>query len=193
MELECHFTNIRDKILTELEGAEVEITAAIAWLTDRKLFEALRTAARQGRSVRLALLDDQINRSSGLNLERLKAANGLLFWIPAADRAQGSLHHKFCVIDDKTLITGSYNWTRRASLADENIMIVRESPELAAGYLEAFDSLLAKYGHASSAPTIDTLQLQKRLKVIVGLIQLSDADAIASQVRHLEPARVVFE
>jgi hypothetical protein len=31
--------------------------------------------------------------------------------------------------------------------------------------------------------------LQKRLKVIVGLIQLSDADAIASQVRHLEPAR----
>jgi phosphatidylserine/phosphatidylglycerophosphate/cardiolipin synthase-like enzyme len=87
--------------------------------------------------VRLALLDDAINRQSGLNLERLRAVGGEVFWIPEAEGGQGSLHHKFCVIDGDGVITGSYNWTRRARSADENILRVRGDTALAAGYTDA--------------------------------------------------------
>lgn len=34
------------------------------------------------------------------------------------------LHEKFCVIDLKTIINGSYNWTNRAMYNQENINII---------------------------------------------------------------------
>ncbi len=145
MNVQAHFTDIASAIVTELDSAQRSIEAAVAWLTDLNLFEALLKAARRGCQVRLALLDDAINRRSGLNLERLRAVSGQVFWIPEGESGQGSLHHKFCVIDEDEVITGSYNWTRRASRADENILRVRGNAALAAGYTEAFAQLLDKY------------------------------------------------
>ena len=121
MEIQAHFTDIQAVIVAELGGARQSIKAAVAWLTDPVLFETLLKAARCGCRVHLALLDDAINRRSGLNLERLRAAGGEIFWIPEAEGGQGSLHHKFCVIDEDGVITGSYNWTRRASAGPTKI------------------------------------------------------------------------
>ena len=121
MEIQAHFTDIQTVIVTELDNARQSIEVAVAWLTDPVLFEVLLKAARRGCRVRLALLDDAINRQSGVNLERLRAAGGEAFWIPEAEGTQGSLHHKFCVIDKDGVITGSYNWTRRASAGPTKI------------------------------------------------------------------------
>ena len=158
MEIKAHFAHIGETIQGELNGAQTSITAAIAWLTDAELFNALVQAARRGVSVRIALLDDAINRGAALARENLTAANGHCYWIPETGKSEGSLHHKFCVIDGNIIITGSYNWTRRASRADENIMVVQGDSKLAAGYIEAFEALLQKYGQSAIASTaaIDT-------------------------------------
>ncbi len=95
MDIQAHFTDIGPVIKADLDAARQSIDAAVAWLTNPALFEALLKAARRGCRVRLALLDDAINRQSGLNLERLRAAGGAVFWIPEAQGGQGSLHHKF--------------------------------------------------------------------------------------------------
>lgn len=100
MDIQAYFNDIRTVIAVDLDQARRSIDAAVAWLTDPVLFEALLLrAARRGCQVRLAFLDDAINRQSGLNLERLRAAGGEVFWIPVAQGGQGSLHHKFYVID----------------------------------------------------------------------------------------------
>jgi phosphatidylserine/phosphatidylglycerophosphate/cardiolipin synthase-like enzyme len=83
--------------------------------------------------------------------ENLTAVNGHCYWIPETGKSEGSLHHKFCVIDGNIVITGSYNWTRRAGRADENIMVVQGDPKLAAGYIQAFEALLQKYGHTTTS------------------------------------------
>lgn len=192
MEIKAHFTQIREVIQHELNSAQSGITAAIAWLTDPELFNALVRAARRGVLVRIALLDDAIHRGTPLPRENLNAAKGQCYWIPETGKSEGSLHHKFCVIDDDIVITGSYNWTRRASLADENIMLVRGDPKLAHGYLQAFDALLNKYGHKTSSQTavpIDTRVLQKRLEVVLNLLLLEDYASIKQQILHLEAAR----
>ena len=191
MEIKAHFAHIGKTIQDELNGAQTSITAAIAWLTDPELFNALVRAARRGVSVRIALLDDAINRRAALARENLTAANGHCYWIPETGRSEGSLHHKFCVIDGNIIITGSYNWTRRAGRADENIMVVQGDPKLAAGYLQAFEALLQKYGQSttSTAAPIDTRLLHKRLQVILNLLQLEDYATITQQLPHLEAAR----
>ncbi|MFZ2169735.1 MAG: phospholipase D-like domain-containing protein [Methylococcaceae bacterium] len=99
MEIKAHFTHIGETIQHELNASQTSITAAIAWLTDPELFNALVRAARRGVLVRIALLNDNINRSSTLPRENLSAVNGRCYWIPDTGKSKGSLHHKFCVID----------------------------------------------------------------------------------------------
>lgn len=189
MDLQAHFNNIRTVIAVDLDRAQQSIEVAVAWLSDPALFEALLKAARRGCRVRLALLDDAINRQSGLNLERLRVAGGEVFWIPGAQGGLGSLHHKFCVIDGDGVITGSYNWTRRASRADENIIRVWGDAALAAGYAEAFAQLLDKHQLRPPEPTLDRQQLLRRLEVIHNLLLLDDHELLTAQLPRLEAAR----
>ena len=192
MEIQACFSDIAAVIVADLDRAQQSIDAAVAWLTDPALFEALLKAARRGCRVRLALLNDAINRQSGLNLERLRAAGGDVFWIPAAEeRGAGSLHHKFCVMDGDGVITGSYNWTRRASRADENILRVWGDAALAQGYLAAFDRLLEKYALRPAVPPLDTQQVMRRLEVLRNLLLLEDFETVAAQWPRLEAARAL--
>lgn len=53
------------------------------------------------------------------------------------------LHHKFAVIDHKTVITGSHNWTKAANNSNDETLLVIENPIVAAHYLREFDRLYA--------------------------------------------------
>ena len=61
MDLQAYFSDIRTIIAEELDVATESVVAAVAWLTDPVLLEALVKAARRGCRVQLALLDDAIN------------------------------------------------------------------------------------------------------------------------------------
>jgi phosphatidylserine/phosphatidylglycerophosphate/cardiolipin synthase-like enzyme len=59
------------------------------------------------------------------------------------------LHHKVIIVDARTVITGSYNFTNSAERDnDENLMIV-DDPKLARAYLDEFDRVYAQ----AQAPT----------------------------------------
>lgn len=139
METTAHFDNIPQEIARRLAAAESEIVAAIAWFTDRELFDVLCRQTGRGVRVRLAVLGDRINLGpGGLNFQRLQDIGGELFVIPAAGDRDPIMHHKFCVIDGATVLVGSYNWTKRAQSNDENVTVLAGAPELAA--LEARDA-----------------------------------------------------
>jgi phosphatidylserine/phosphatidylglycerophosphate/cardiolipin synthase-like enzyme len=44
------------------------------------------------------------------------------------------LHHKFAVIDNKTVITGSFNWSPAAAHTNDETLLVIRSPKLAAHF-----------------------------------------------------------
>ena len=51
------------------------------------------------------------------------------------------MHHKYAVFDQKTTLTGSYNWTRSADKHnDENFLITGEA-SINRAYLGHFDRL----------------------------------------------------
>jgi len=54
------------------------------------------------------------------------------------------LHHKFSVIDNQTVITGSHNWSDAANYGNDETLIVINNPTIAAHYEREFARLYAK-------------------------------------------------
>ena len=51
------------------------------------------------------------------------------------------LHHKFAVIDNKKVITGSFNWSPSAAHTNDETLLVIESPQLAAHFTREMDRM----------------------------------------------------
>jgi phosphatidylserine/phosphatidylglycerophosphate/cardiolipin synthase-like enzyme len=54
------------------------------------------------------------------------------------------MHNKVMIIDDKVVVTGSYNFSENAEANDENLLIF-ESPAVATAYNRYFNALFAQY------------------------------------------------
>ena len=187
METTAHFENIPQEIARRLAAATQEIVVAVAWFTDRDLFDVLCKQAGRGLRVRLAVLNDRINVGPGrINFPRLQDIGGEVFLIPAGGDRDPIMHHKFCVIDRATVIIGSYNWTLRAQDNDESITVIADGPEIAADYLNAFDALLCKHGLVT--PAIDQAQVRRRLEIVRNLLLLDDWDTLGPQLDKIRPA-----
>ena len=114
-----HFEKIREQILSELKEAEFTIWIAVAWFTDPMLFDCLITKKHQGLNIQIIINDDDINNSSGLDYNQFETYK----LPPSGPRSINKMHHKFCIIDFKTVIHGSYNWTKAARYNGETIEI----------------------------------------------------------------------
>lgn len=132
-----YFENI-ERIIQQLSSsAQHKIIVAVAWFTNQVLYDELIRALKRDVSVKILILDDLLNRNEfGLDFGLL-AQNGAD--VRFANSKSGTMHNKFCVIDDK-VITGSYNWTYHANKNRENIIIVDE-PGVVDSYCEQFEKL----------------------------------------------------
>ena len=145
---EVLFSGIRAVILAELMKAEKRISVAVAWFTNHHLFEALCQRVRDGLEVELIILNDPINNwTEGLRFQEFielgrERGNSRLYFSNIGERP---MHHKFCLIDDKLVLNGSYNWTYYAeSVNFENCMVFREQDAILAQFKQEFNSLTEK-------------------------------------------------
>lgn len=192
MEVKAHFSNIHQVIIGHLELAQTEIVAAIAWFTDPDLFNVLCRKVRAGVKVSVALINDEINQGpKGLNFSLLGNLGGHVVFLPPPSRIEPTMHHKFCVIDSSTVITGSYNWSQKARSNDENITVVTDDLEFAEKYLDAFTSLLARAGGAEPVK-VDAQAARRRLELIRNLVMLGEHDDVAPHLRKLRPVAEVL-
>lgn len=190
MELKAYFSDIHRVIIDHLGEAQTEIVAAVAWFTDREIFDALCKKARAGVKVSVALIGDQINQGpGGLNFHRLGNLGGQVTFLPPGGRTDPIMNHKFCVIDGVTVITGSYNWSRKARHNDENITVVTNSEAFASNYLDAFNRLLGRAGHVvDTGSAVDSEATRRRLEVVRNLVLLGEQDEIGPQIHKLRVA-----
>lgn len=133
------FQNIRNEILSELNNAEKEIVVAIYWFTNHELFEKLCEKREKGVFVSLIIHNDFINnRENGLNFQRFIDLGGELYF----SNADNPMHNKFCIIDEKVLINGSYNWTYFAeSKNNENILLIKNEKETISAFRTEFENI----------------------------------------------------
>lgn len=128
--MKIRFNGIAKEIANNLANAEHTIKIAVAWFTNEYLFDLICNKQKSNVKVELLIIDDIINNNSeGLNFQKLIDLGGD-FYFGDFERL---MHHKFCVIDNRILINGSYNWTYFAEYRNlENIHVIEESESIEA-------------------------------------------------------------
>ncbi|UYZ64196.1 phospholipase D-like domain-containing protein [Hymenobacter weizhouensis] len=176
---EALFAGIKDRIHAEITAARRSIFVAVAWFTDRDLFAALVERQRAGVAVSLAVVQDSIN--AAMPFEQLAAEGGTFF------RLDGALmHNKFCILDGRDVITGSYNWTYKAAQENfENIVVTSGDYDLAFRFIAEFKRITG-HADAPTAAQVDLAKVVRRLKAISSLIQLEEEEDILRQARRLQ-------
>ena len=70
MQTEAIFENIAERIQLEISKAHRSVFIAVAWFTNKNLFNELVKKARNGCSVSLIISNDNINLNSSIDFER---------------------------------------------------------------------------------------------------------------------------
>jgi len=142
-EIEIYFSlyqNPEEAILEELGKAEESIHFALFTFTSERVAQTLIGKFAQNLEIKGILEKDQESPFSQYHsLRSLKIPIRL-------DRNFYFMHHKFFVIDNKTVITGSFNPTWRANYQNRENLLVIHNSSLASQYEEEFSRLWKESG-----------------------------------------------
>ena len=119
-----------------METAVDELLICVFTISDDRLSDAIITAHRNGLTVRVISDNDKMY-DRGSDVGRLSQA-GVNVRI---DLSPEHMHHKFMIIDGRTVMTGSYNWTRSAETRNEENLISVDDPQLAIRFTEEFERI----------------------------------------------------
>lgn len=145
----AYFDNIDHHIKNELRSAREKIYICVAWINFQSYQEILFKKILEGLDVKILCNGDFINHKNLSNLHPSLLNRISLIKNPIP---RTLIHHKFCIIDDSTLINGSHNWSNAAFYHYENITIIKNDYVTINRYKHEFYDLLqliseTKYAH----------------------------------------------
>lgn len=117
LKVEAKFENIQQRIIEEIENAEFLIWIAVAWFTDIDIARKLFLKQQDGVDIKIIVNDDKINNKDFYKFLEV-------YKLSPTSKYNNLMHHKFCVIDLKKVIHGSYNWSVKAQYNSETISII---------------------------------------------------------------------
>ena len=132
----CPQDDCKSAILYELQAAEKSIHCALYLFTLPDVADLLASKNFEGVDVQI-LFEGQFTDSKWSQYLFLKNKG-----VPVREDSNPELmHSKYCIIDGKTVITGSFNWTRKASEKNDENLLILHSQELAKKYESNFRAL----------------------------------------------------
>ncbi len=129
----------QEKIIEKINQAESQIEIAMFSFTSKPIAEALVKAHQ--RDVKIKILLDRQQASNRYSQDEFLIKNGMEVIL---DNQTGLMHNKICIIDDKTLLNGSFNWTGSAEKENQENMMIFTEPEIIGVFQKRFDYLWQK-------------------------------------------------
>ena len=134
-----------EEILKQLQNhltyARKSLKIAVSWFTNYSLFKQLKQMADDGIKIQMIINNDLINNGGYcLNFNELIEKEKVELSLVEYPHL---LHHKFVIIDDDLLITGTYNWTRFSGKNYENMVIINDEV-IIEQFSNEFDELVEK-------------------------------------------------
>lgn len=112
------FSKIKEEIIQGIRNAKYTIWIAVAWFTDRDIFNELIIKKEEGLNIRIITSNEQGNSYLMNDLEE----NFDLKKVPMRGQyLSNRIHDKFCVIDFEYVMHGSFNWSKNANGNDETL------------------------------------------------------------------------
>ena len=131
--------DVSGQIVNTLRQAHSSIDLLAYTFTSEPIADALVAARSRGVWVR-GVVEQRNARVAGSAVPKLKCADVDV----REDGNCGLMHDKVFVVDGRTVVTGSFNWTRQAQEAnDENVVFV-DNPWLAQRYTDEFARIYAQ-------------------------------------------------
>jgi hypothetical protein len=155
-------TEIKQRIISELNNARQCIYLAMAYFTDRDIAAAIIEAKNRNVAVDIILSSNAQNDTVKL---MLRGANISVHAFETGD-ARGIMHHKFCLVDNRISINGSYNYSYNASNNNVENIHVSDHSDIYEQLLAEFERLKYNIDHniavnaGSQTPANAALQLQ---------------------------------
>lgn len=128
----CPNENCTKIFLETFDEAKYEIKCAIYDLDLIELVEKFNEKQKNGVQVSLVIETDNSHR---------KAQTGLKIYSILNDSNNAQMHNKFCIIDEKIVITGSTNPTHNDVSINKNNLVIIKSELLAKNYLAEYSEI----------------------------------------------------
>jgi phosphatidylserine/phosphatidylglycerophosphate/cardiolipin synthase-like enzyme len=123
-----------DVVVSHLRQARREVLVMAYSFTSKPIAQALIDA--KGRGVHVEILLDRSNEQETYSELAPFLEQGLT---PLIDAHHAIAHNKVMILDHRTLITGSFNFTHQAEADNaENLLVIKGQPHLVNAYRENF-------------------------------------------------------
>ncbi|MCX2574067.1 phospholipase D-like domain-containing protein [Pedobacter sandarakinus] len=178
---------IKQRIIAEINNAKKSIYIAMAWFTDRDIASAIIEAKTRGLTLDIVLSSNSSNETVKL---MFKGAEISVHAFETGDD-RGMMHHKFCLIDNKISINGSYNYSYNASNNNVENIQVSDDPITYRQLFSEFERIRYNIDHNidvnTKIPTPNKTITLKPMNVIDAFSQqLHDLVYSASQINTEE-------
>ena len=131
-----HHDNIREVVISSLNSAQYDVKICMYTISDNPIADAILQSFSRGVTVRI-ITDDGKILDKGSDIISLDE-RGIDIRI---DSDRSLMHHKFVIIDNIKLLTGSYNWTRTGSDINNENILVTTNKKIAKAYKKEFKRL----------------------------------------------------
>lgn len=122
-------------VLVDILGAARESIYFMAFsFTADELGDAIRERAQSGVTVAGVMDEDQVKSNAGTEFDPFNQA-GLDVY---RDGNPGQMHHKIIIVDEETIIFGSYNFTNSAETRNDETLMVVYNEQITAYFLAEF-------------------------------------------------------
>ena len=143
---------INSVILPEIEEAQNYIYLSMFLITNKKIVQSLINAHKRGVKIKL-IIDAHHALQPYSKHEQLRKA-GIKVKV---ENWPGKMHAKTVIIDDKTIISGSANWTHSAfNFNDENLLVFKNVPNevlfLKKEFQQSWNSIPHKWMYKNPKP-----------------------------------------
>lgn len=142
--LECHFFPNPDNeviVVNMIRTCKQTLDIAIFTLTNDKIYAGVEEAYKRGVKVRV-IADDECCKMMGSDVVRLAALG-----VPTKtdSNVKAHMHHKFAILDNSLLITGSFNWTVQAVKMNQENILFFENKTICSYYTEEYNRLWSEF------------------------------------------------
>jgi phosphatidylserine/phosphatidylglycerophosphate/cardiolipin synthase-like enzyme len=139
-----------ERIVHEINGAHHEVLVQAYSFSSKPIAEALVAAKTRG--VQVTVLLDKSNENEQYSDLPLFVEQGLA---PLIDAHHAIAHNKVMVIDRKTVLTGSFNFTHQAEAENaENLLVIKGNTTLAKSYRDHFGEHKGHCQQPQAKPTL---------------------------------------
>lgn len=133
----CYFENLQAITIEQLQKAQKNVNIAVAWINFLDYMPIFYHLNNNNVKIKIIINDDDNNgrysneimelRNNGVKIKCIKVA--------------GTMHHKFCIIDKRICLHGSFNWTRNANEKNNEDLTVTDENNVVSEYMLQFKAL----------------------------------------------------